>query len=145
MPGLTRNQFNLMTAAYPYPPDRSPCSDGYPNQCAIRMSIALEDGPDIRLTNYTEPKCSHGHARGARSLAYWLMNRFGRPLGINEDPGEVKKAIQNYLGIVFFRNCFERQDGSRGDHMDLWSASRGTRTFGDPQNRSDQVWFWRAL
>ena len=62
-----------------YPTTQFPCGDGWENQCAIRMSIALE-GAGFSLADYSDPKCSHGHARGAESLANYLWRSLARPL-----------------------------------------------------------------
>ncbi|QDC07804.1 hypothetical protein FHY55_00445 [Oceanicola sp. D3] len=66
--------------------NRSPCSDGYTNQCAIRVSSALVDAAwpfNGTGQRYTEerfgPLCSHGRARGARSLADYLEVYLKRP------------------------------------------------------------------
>lgn len=50
-----------------YPTESSPCDGGWANQCSIRLSIALnaEQAIKINKNTYSEPKCSHGHARGA--------------------------------------------------------------------------------
>ena len=128
-----------------YPTEQSPCDGPWANQCAIRMSLCLNDDGTIIVSNttYSEPKCSHGHARGAESLANWLWrNHLGRPR-IFDDGATAKVAIRAKNGIIFFRNCFTRpgQTRSIGDHIDLWRASV-TKTFNDPQNNSEQVWFW---
>lgn len=72
--------------------ERAPCSDGYMNQCALRVCNALIDAGwpfNSPSQPYTEtrfgPLCTHGRARGARSLADYLEVyltaplKFGRP------------------------------------------------------------------
>lgn len=66
--------------------NRTPCSDPYANQCALRVSNALVDAGwpfDGASQPYSStrfgPKCSHGKARGARSLADYLEVYLTRP------------------------------------------------------------------
>lgn len=122
----------------------SPCDGGWANQCAIRMSITLnaERTLTVNAGTYTEPKCSHGHAGGAESLANWLYRRIERPR-IYNDAAAAKRAVIGRQGIIFFRNCFTRGGETRqvGDHIDLWNAGL-TKTYDDPANKSEQVWFW---
>ncbi len=128
-----------------YPTESQPCDGGWDNQCAIRMSITLNAERTIRVDDhtYSEPRCSHGHARGAESLANWLWrHHLGRP-NIFTDGAEAKRQLNGKNGIIFFKDCFTRSGESRaaGDHIDLWS--RGfTKTYDDPANHSAQVWFW---
>lgn len=128
-----------------YPKDDFPCDGGWDNQCAIRMSLTLngEGTVPVNSGTYTEPKCSHGHARGAESLANWLWkNHLGRPK-IYKNPAEGKKTIASKKGILFFKDCFIRDGETErsGDHIDLWNAGQ-TKTYNDPSNNSAQLWFW---
>ena len=128
-----------------YPTESSPCDGPWENQCAIRMSITLnaERSIVVNSTTYSEPKCAHGHARGAESLANWLWgHHLGRPK-IYTDGAKAKLELQEKTGIIFFKDCFVRSGESRavGDHIDLWN--RGiTKTYSDPANKAGQVWFW---
>ena len=128
-----------------YPTESAPCDGPWDNQCAIRMSLTLNGEGRIRVnrSTYSDPTCSHGHARGAESLANWLWkHHLGRPK-IFTDGAVAKQAIQTQTGIVFFKDCFTRagQTIQTGDHIDLWN--RGiTKTYSDPGNQSKQVWFW---
>jgi hypothetical protein len=130
-----------------YPPVKSPCDGPWGNQCAIRMSLALNGEGAIKITKqtYSEPKCAHGHARGAESLANHLSAKLGRPK-IYTDGATAKRAIAGDSGIIFFKDCFIRPGESvqLGDHIDLWMLGE-TKTFRDPENRSAQVWFWKLL
>lgn len=124
-----------------YPSRQSPCRqqrpDGslrWPNQCAIRMSIALE-GAGFRLTDYTDPKCAHGHARGAESLANYLWKQVGPPDDTSFASDDTKK------GLVFFKNI-QGFRGGQGDHIDLWNA--GVTKTGAYFTSSDTVWFWEV-
>ena len=88
-----------------------PCDGPWGNQCAIRMSIALNDEKSILVdkNTYSEPKCSHDHARGAESLANWLWkHQIARPK-IYIDGAKGKIALQSKQGIIFFKDCFTRR------------------------------------
>ncbi|MFN7505559.1 MAG: T6SS effector amidase Tae4 family protein [Limnobacter sp.] len=128
-----------------YPTEASPCDGPWSNQCSIRMSVTLnaERSITINKNTYSEPKCAHGHARGAESLANWLWkHHLGRPK-IFMDGAEAKATLQDKSGIIFVKDCFVR-DGETtkvGDHIDLWDKGL-TKTYSDPANKSAQVWFW---
>lgn len=128
-----------------YPTESSPCDGGWSNQCAIRMSITLNAEKNILVDSgtYTEPKCAHGHARGAESLANWLWKKhLGRPK-IFTSGATAKQDTASKTGIMFFKDCFTRSGEATaiGDHIDLWNAG-STKTYDDPGNKSRQVWFW---
>lgn len=128
-----------------YPTEASPCDGPWSNQCSIRMSVTLnaERSITINKNTYSEPKCAHGHARGAESLANWLWkHHLGRPK-IFTDGATAKAVLQEKSGIIFFKDCFVRDGETRkvGDHIDLWNKGI-TKTYSDPANKSAQVWFW---
>ncbi|MEM9191866.1 MAG: T6SS effector amidase Tae4 family protein [Myxococcota bacterium] len=153
-----------------YPRDPKPCTQPYRNQCAIRMSIAFNAEGTIQVNRrtYDGTYCRHGHARGAEHLAGWLSSRrrLNRPLRFR-DVEMAKLALQTMSGIIFFRDCFPRQDAHGrkrmvGDHIDLWVRearvrtyraaayseplqsewARDALTYNDPRNESREVWFW---
>jgi hypothetical protein len=128
-----------------YPTESSPCNGPWDNQCSIRMSITLNAEQAIRVdkNTYSEPKCSHGHARGAESLANWLWkHHLGRPK-VYTDGASAKITLNTTTGIIFFKDCFTREGEARavGDHIDLWNKGF-TKTYSDPGNKSAQIWFW---
>lgn len=128
-----------------YPTVNDPCDGPWSNQCAIRMSLALNEEKTLLVDRFTysEPKCAHGHARGAESLANWLWRRhLGRPR-IFSSGAAAKLALAEQNGIIFFKDCFTRSGETRasGDHIDLWKRSL-TKGYNDPGNKSAQVWFW---
>ncbi|WP_339527603.1 type VI secretion system amidase effector protein Tae4 [Pseudomonas mucidolens] len=139
---------NLWNSYPPYSPAHPPACDGpWDNQCAIRMSIALNGEHTIKVNSstYTEPKCAHGHARGAESLANWLWrHHLGRPT-ILTGSAEDRRTLQQKTGIIFFKDCFRRYGESTearsGDHIDVWRRGQ-TGSYDDPAHASRQVWFW---
>lgn len=130
-----------------YPTEQSPCDGPWENQCAIRMSLALNAEGTIRInkTTYAEPRCAHGHARGAESLANHLWKVIGRPQ-VFTGAGKARDKLLGRSGIIFFKDCFVRagQTVQGGDHIDLWRLGE-TKGFSDPRNVSAQVWFWTLL
>ena len=85
----------------------------FENQCAIRLSMALiKCGYSFK--NYTDPKCDHGHARGARSLASFIWRESGVPKKLLSNISV--KGISTANGIIYFHNL----DGNEGnDHIDI--------------------------
>ncbi|MEM6993733.1 MAG: type VI secretion system amidase effector protein Tae4 [Myxococcota bacterium] len=128
---------SLETLKSNYPSVQSPCSDGYANQCALRMSVALDDS-GFSFSDYTDPLCSHGHARGAESLANHLWRTWGRPK-IYKASSSVKGSLSHSRGIVFFKDISGFREGN-GDHIDLWDGNR-TMT-GEYFSSCNQVWFF---
>ena len=131
----TAPRFNLLLDSYPS--ENAPCDQGWDNQCAIRVSVALVDA-GFKLTNYTDPLCKHGHARGAESLANYLWKQIGPPK-ILKDAAKAKAHTKSKTGIVFFRNITGFR-GGLGDHIDLWNQS-ATIT-GEYFDVSAETWFW---
>lgn len=101
-----------------YPATQAPCDGGYVNQRAIRMSIALIDA-GFSLGGYTEPRCRHGHARGAESLAQFL-SRSARPERLAG--ASAATSVAGRTGVLFFRNLAGFR-GGQGDHIDVWDGT----------------------
>jgi hypothetical protein len=120
-----------------YPQEASPCDQKWDNQCAIRLSICLVDS-GFKLVGYTDPKCKHGHARGAESLANYLWIQAGPPF-IYKDSGKGKIGTKSKTGVIFFKNITGFR-GGLGDHIDLWDKT-ATMT-GEYFNVSKEIWFW---
>ncbi|MDB5559711.1 MAG: hypothetical protein JWQ36_2645 [Enterovirga sp.] len=146
---MAKPSFRILRAAYDQLlteyPDHMPCDGGWDNQCAIRMSIVLNQEKTVKINKetYSEPKCSHGHARGAESLANFLVTKIGYPK-VYKDPAAAKITIAEQTGILFFKDCFQRtgETTARGDHIDLWDRGL-TMTYDDPGNKAKQLWFWQ--
>jgi hypothetical protein len=122
-----------------YPTTNTPCDQGWENQCAIRISLCLINA-GFKLTNYTEPKCKHGHARGAESLASYLWQQIGPPK-IATTKEQARKLVTDKTGFVFFKDISGFREG-RGDHFDLWNS--GLTKTGDYFDACKQSWFWEV-
>ena len=134
--------FKLMWSSYPTA--QFPCNEtirggglAWQNQCAIRLSIALEKA-GLSLKTYNEHTCKHGHARGAEPLANHLHYAIFWPKKLLS-PATAEKQLNGKQGIVFFKDL-KGFRGGRGDHIDLWngSISKTGVYFGICK----QVWFW---
>ncbi|AMB84273.1 hypothetical protein AWM79_02730 [Pseudomonas agarici] len=145
---MAKPSFINLWNSYPlYSPPHPPACDGpWKNQCAIRMSIALNRELTIKVnkSTYTEPKCAHEHARGAESLANWLWkHHLGRPT-ILSNSAEDRRKLMGKTGLIFFKDCFQQsgefEENRTGDHIDLWN--RGLTLTEDLFYRSKAVWFW---
>ncbi len=137
------------------------------NTCAIRMSealviangliadraaiAALDKGKDRKaphlLANYEYKNnlCPHGIARGARDLAYFLQEQWGKPTktweklvknsdGVVEPP----KEIIGLTGVVAFVKLLDYP--SVQGHMDLWNKERAV---GDAYFYAEKVMIWK--
>lgn len=150
--------------------DESPCreADGqpsFPNQCAIRMGLALERA-GVSLASFRGARCWQRHAPPqrhvlrAQELADWLRAQrrtFGAveirdhrqeapppvsptPQAPEEAPDPTPLVYRGRSGVVFLRDFWGA--GNQGDHIDLWDGER--MAHGDPGYflRAEQVWFW---
>ncbi|REJ77944.1 MAG: hypothetical protein DWQ47_16430 [Acidobacteria bacterium] len=164
---VTKPSFHFMNMAYnDYKVDNAPCKAGVTNQCAVRMSVALNRcGFDLEAfknqkrihKNRKSCKLTVPHVLGARELAKYLSESWGPP--IKFAGGGVESApfvFHRRKGVIYFDNCFIRKGQTKktGDHIDLWtgityyneiikvsaggSAQVGTPLFGE----SKEVWFF---
>jgi hypothetical protein len=122
-----------------YPGELHPCDQPWPNQCAIRMSIALVDG-GLSLAGFADPKCKHGHARGAEPLANHLWGKVRHPV-VYRTAETFLAATSNKTGISFFKDIAGFRNGI-GDHIDLWN--KGTTKTGHYEDVCKQIWFWEV-
>ncbi len=133
---------------YPKPYNKNPpnCTDkkadgslAFKNQCAIRMSIALQKS-GVDFNSYTDPKCSHGHARGARSLANWLWKK--HLCAPKKHKGKEARNIQSLLkgkaGILYFHNLSGQINN---DHIDLF-YNNGTQANYSNLWTAEEYWFF---
>lgn len=118
----------------PYVDKNGDVPKGYENQCAIKLSVAL-DAAGVDLSGfrgaYVVVKGKRAAIR-AEELAQWLKKQ--RIDGLPPAPANVtgkdwQKKIAGKKGIVFFANYWARSGETRapsGDHIDLWNGSRLT-------------------
>lgn len=162
-----RPPFQLMKRAYDdYRIDSAPCKGGVTNQCAVRMSVALERcgfsldafTPQQRV-HRNRPAChlSVPHVLGANELVRFLRGMWGTPeIWRGGQTTSAEEAMRPRTGVVYFDNCFTRsgQEHRTGDHIDLWNgtqyynqlihvgaggdASAGARLF----RLAEEVWFF---
>lgn len=121
-----------------------PCLDGYEDQCAIRMSVALRN-VDVDLASFegvrcSGKRCSDRHVLRAEELANWLaqtteVGRLKRYYG-KKHPSE----FYGKRGILFIKDGW-----GGGDHIDLWEGML-TKTLKagryDWLTRGRQTWLW---
>ena len=113
-----------------------PSSDGYKNQCAIRLGKALQDS-GVDMSDYTAPVTTEGYPRGAQSLANWLYDNFGNPQIVN-NRDEFLKIDYNKTGI-FFQKAL---GPGRANHIDVWNGNLRKPRAGSGLYISGEIWFW---
>ena len=126
---------NLRRAFNAYRLDSQPCKRRrMPNQCAIRLSIALYRS-GFHLNGITgpvhhSPRSCHlsiPHVAGANQLASYLQRKLGTPTKFrHQDHASAVRQLQGQQGIIYFDNCYRRRGRSakQGDHIDLWVGDR---------------------
>ena len=151
-----------------YVVDSAPCKAGVTNQCAVRMSVALERcgfslaafEPSRRIHN-GRSSCllSLRHVLGAQELARYLARMWGEPEKFRRSAARnANETLAGRRGVIYFNNCFKRKKTDtirKGDHIDLWTGSQYFNQIihvgagGDARSnarlfrRSDQVWFFQ--
>lgn len=124
--------------------ESKPCS--FPNQCAVRMGVALQKS-GVDLSTFRGQRCWFGHSPGhilrAQELADWISGRSGI-FGYRDTKSRKKHKNLSYKdyhlkqGIVFIQNGW----AGGTDHIDLWNGfdMKG----GKPEYFSlgEAVWFW---
>lgn len=153
---VLRPSWKLMQRAYAdYATDRAPCRttiDGHSieNQCAVRMSIALErcgltvtgfgrvnDHNNHRRLHDRRASCQVNlpHVLAAEELARFIDVVIGFTHDLRGPALDDAQASLTSPGIIYFNNCFTRrgQAARRGDHIDLWD---GTETYNQKQGGS---------
>ena len=137
---VARPQYALMQRAYgEYRANSRPCRRTGPNQCAVRMSIALgragfglEGFPARASVHGGDARCGTdgmAHVAGAVALASWLRSALGQPTIFRPRTGSrgcahALEQITGQTGIVYFNNCFTREGSTAqiGDHIDLFNG-----------------------
>lgn len=152
---ISESIFQRIWNAYPKPYDKRPCSDGFYNQCAIRMSISLREvGFELKnVKNKTNPKgqtyCSHGDVLGAYNLAEYLEESkiFGSSILYNGTTQNVRDILSNKTGILFFENFEETNNGitdrsHQYRHIEVWNGKKLISNFDKQMFNATIIKFW---
>lgn len=115
----------------------------YRNQCAVRMSVALERcGFSLNaFGSHLDSRSNRGrgrrvhrersgcrlnlaHVLGATELANYLEAMWSTTFQVRgrRNARGAFEALSCQRGIIYFNNCFRRANGSAGDHIDLWDG-----------------------
>jgi len=129
-------KFKVLWSAYP---GSDPCdakdADGkrlFSNQCAIRTSYALKTVGVTFKSYATSRKCwvhpNADHCLAAKELADWLeLQPFAGCRKAEIVTGESwRDKVIDRTGIICFEDYYAPENGSGGDHIDLWNGSRMT-------------------
>ena len=126
-----------------YPdPSGDYCEQAEPNECAVRMSMALHGalvdistGPDME-----GPIHHHGEVpiqMGARVLADYLWKALGRPQRLGRSEQWTIEDFKNRQGIIYLPNR-QREGDAMIEHIDVISGGvAGTRLYPNAM-----VWIW---
>jgi len=145
-----------------------PCKGGVKNQCAVRMSIALArsgfglESFEPRARVHKGVKCQTDgipHVLGAEELANFLSKTLFKPTAYSAAKkggcASAYEQVSGRTGILYFNDCFKRDDGSAGDHIDLFDGSKyynqilhpkaggNESSIGNLFAASNRVWFWQ--
>lgn len=136
MPSLSTQQ---LWNSHPYP--NSPCDAGlFPNQCAIRMGVALK-GAGANLSSFVGAKCWKGHMPGhvlrAQELANWLCTQVLLVGTVKKYKGVTSANFTGKKGIVFIKDGW-----GPTDHVDVWNGAQMKGGSPDYFARGKEVWFW---
>ncbi|WP_426115985.1 T6SS effector amidase Tae4 family protein [Massilia sp. PWRC2] len=99
----------------------------YPDQCAIKLSVALHAG-GIDMHGYAGAATVIAGKRAALravELAAWLEQQpfCGAPLSLRVTGADWQRQIAGKRGIIYFANYWRRsgEAAPSGDHIDLWN------------------------
>ena len=131
---VVRPSFRNMKEAYEdyVISDSAPCKANIRNQCAVRMSIALArcgfslDGfPDQSRIHAGRSRCHLAlpHVVGAHELARYLKTVWGiSDFYEGVDCINALTDLEQRRGVLYFNDVFTRDNGTKGDHIDLWDG-----------------------
>jgi hypothetical protein len=122
-----------------------PCDASLVNQCAIRMSVALElSGVDTSSFEELYPgrRCWFGHSPAhilaAEEMANWMgacTGVFGIPYVYRSD----RSGVNGKKGIVFIKDGWSQG----GDHIDLWDRTTMKAGRASWLSKGSEIRFWR--
>lgn len=126
---------DLLRRAYPSFGSKNPAKpskDGYENQCAIRLSVALQkNGIDVKGKYPKTNQTTEGYARSAKGLADWLWQQYGAPRKMSLEQFQVE---QSKLKGIFYEHP---HDGGVA-HIDIVDGNK----VGSGLYTAKEIWFW---
>jgi hypothetical protein len=112
-----------------------PCHDpAAENQCAVRLSCALEGSSSGFLAEFTQQNRIHTgrstcsdlppHVLGANELGQYLLLKCGIHYSKSARwSGPMsRKFLAGRPGIVWFEQCYQTKSGAWSDHIDFWTG-----------------------
>lgn len=124
----------------------NPCDTTYfPNQCAIRMGIALQ-GAGANLGSFRGAVCypslKHGprHVLRAQELANWLKTQTSLVGTAATHKNVTSGDFIGKRGLVFIRDGW-----GPTDHIDVWDGTSLKGGTPDYFALGKEVWFWELL
>lgn len=122
---------------------RSPCSrvgnGKIKNQCAIRMCVALSRAANSDILGGYTGGLVHGtrccsaspptrHITGSRELFNHLNDTLNFNFSRYNSGNETISRLAGRKGIIFFKRCFSRDNGTVGSHIDYWNGTTYTNS-----------------
>ena len=116
--------------------NHAPCGDPQAeNQCAVRMSCALEGSSPGFLNGFSPQNRVHrhratcsdlpAHVLGAHELGHYLAQICGAQ-DANSSSVSISKMPRRYFigrhGIIWFQQCYKTKQGTWSDHIDFWTG-----------------------
>jgi hypothetical protein len=113
-------------------PASKPCLDPQAdNQCAVRLSCALEGISSGFLDDFDPPDRVHRdrkscmnlppHVLGAAELGRYISQQWGTPYTLPKRL-DMRTTLNNQPGVIWFEKCYETKNHVRSDHIDFWTG-----------------------
>jgi hypothetical protein len=111
-----------------------PCGDvNAKNQCAVRLSIAIEGLSPGFLDEFNPANRVHRdrktcmslppHVLGAAELGNYLVQQWDIPYGYHGvDKRRAREVLQSRPGLIWFEKCYTTDAGTDSDHIDFWTG-----------------------
>jgi hypothetical protein len=111
-----------------------PCADVHAkNQCAVRLSLALEGLSPGFLDDFDPANRVHRnrntcmnlppHVLGAAELGNYLSQQWGVPFGYHgADKLRAREVLRARPGVIWFEKCYTTSAGTESDHVDFWTG-----------------------
>jgi len=132
-----------------HPKKDFPCDEEtFPNQCAIRMSVALDkSGINTNTFDkmYPNRRCYPGfkhsprHILAAQELANWIKSETKLFGNVEITKNANRKDFVGRKGIVFIKDGW-----GATDHIDVWNGAFMQGGEGGYLSRGKEVWFWEV-